>query len=221
MRTQYVFFRQPFVGCGIDGADRPRFVFPVADVHTLIGLVVAQIVDVSVKINGLDQTEGSAIVDVALAMAAGGKKLLGFGCVDHSLWIRDSGNAVAAHASADVDNLQAVVSQGRDDQLVFSVKAEMVEAPLDTRHRNRFGQDQRSRSFGRGRFLSVQSKCELAGDRPSEANLKSAFHSFLPKKYSGVVGGNQKWSSQRGHYTAISLTPPRRSDRSAMLSGLP
>lgn len=25
MRAQFVFFRQSFVGCGIDGADRPRF----------------------------------------------------------------------------------------------------------------------------------------------------------------------------------------------------
>lgn len=93
-------FRQPFVGCGIDGADRPRFLLPVADVHALLGRAVPQIVNVSMKINGLDQTESGAIVDVELALAAGGKKLLGLRRVDHSLGIRDARDAVAADRGA-------------------------------------------------------------------------------------------------------------------------
>ena len=100
-----------------------------------------------------------------------------------------NGNAVAAHASADVENLHGVVSQR---QLVFPVKAEMVEASLDTRHGNRFGQDPRSRRFGLGGFLSVQSKREPAGKRPSEADLKSALQSFLPGNNSGIMGGKPK-----------------------------
>src|SRR5437016_12802421 len=105
---------------------------------------------------------------------------------DQPLWIRDSGNAVAAHASADVENLHGVVSQR---QLVFPVKAEMVEASLDTRHGNRFGQDPRSRRFGLGGFLSVQSKREPAGKRPSEADLQSALQSVLPGNNSGIMRG--------------------------------
>src|SRR5438132_4407144 len=86
---------------------------------------------------------------------------------DQPLWIRDSGNAVAAHASADVENLHGVVSQR---QLVFPVKAEMVEASLDTRHGNRFGQDPRSRRFGLGGFLSVQSKRERSEEHTSDSS---------------------------------------------------
>src|SRR5438874_9235722 len=80
---------------------------------------------------------------------------------DQPLWIRDSGNAVAAHASADVENLHGVVSQR---QLVFPVKAEMVEASLDTRHGNRFGQDPRSRRFGLGRSEEHTSELQSRRD---------------------------------------------------------
>ena len=109
MRAQVVFFRQPFVRCGIDGADRPRFVFSIANVHAPIRRVVAQIVNVTVEINGLDQTKSSAFIDVELPFAAGGKKLLELRRVDRSLWIRDASDAVAADTGADVDNFHTVV----------------------------------------------------------------------------------------------------------------
>src|SRR5437660_11497368 len=110
---------------------------------------------------------------------------------DQPLWIRDSGNAVAAHASADVENLHGVVSQR---QLVFPVKAEMVEASLDTRHGNRFGQDPRSRRFGLGGVLSGQSKREPAAKRAGEANCKSGLRSDLATSRHGIVGGKPKMS---------------------------
>jgi len=56
------------------------------------------------------------------------------------LWLR---------TRADVDNLDAIVPKRSDDQLILPVKPEMVESPLNSRHRNRFGQDQRPRRFRR------------------------------------------------------------------------
>jgi len=56
------------------------------------------------------------------------------------LWLR---------TRADVDNLDAIVPKRSDDQLILPVKPEMVESPLNSRHRNRVGQDQRPRRFRR------------------------------------------------------------------------
>jgi hypothetical protein len=164
------------------------------DLHR-IGGVVPQIVNVSMKINGLDQTESGAIVDVELALAAGGKKLLGLRRVDHSLRIRDPSDAVGADTGANVDHFHAVVPERSDDQSISPVEAKMVEASLDTRHRNRFGQNQRSRCFGRGRFLSAQTKGERASERTSKAGLKSAFHRVMGGKRKIVVFARPLYSN--------------------------
>ena len=125
-----------------------------------MGRVVAQIVDVPVKVDGFDEVEGSTFVDKELALAAGGEKLLRFRRVDDALGMRDPRNAMAAHAGADVDDFHAVVPQRSDDQLIFPVEAKMVEASLDACHRNRFGQYQWTRCVGRRRFLGAKLRWE-------------------------------------------------------------
>src|SRR5690348_6359281 len=139
MRAELVLFGEAFVRNGIHGADGARFVVAVAGVHALIGSVVAQIVDVTVKINTLDKAERSSVIDIKLAVAAGGKKLLGFRRVHDTLRIWYSRNGVAAQAGTDVDNLYGVVSKSRDDQTVFAIETEMVEASLHAGHRDCFG----------------------------------------------------------------------------------
>ena len=98
MRTQFVFLGQTFARRAIHHANRSRFVLAVANIFALICRVVAQAVDVAVKINVLDERESGAVVDIELAFAAGGEELFRFRRISNSLRIGNDRDAVAAYA---------------------------------------------------------------------------------------------------------------------------
>ena len=106
------------------------FVFTETDVDAMGGGVVAQIVHVAVKIDFLEQGKVGAIEDAQFAFAAGYEKFLGAGSIGYALRIGNAGDGLRANAGADVDDFHGVVAQSGDEELIFSVEAEMIKAAL-------------------------------------------------------------------------------------------
>ncbi len=156
MGAQLVFFGQTLVGCCIHHADGAGFVFAKSYVYTVSRGVVAQIVHVAVEIDFLCQVEIFAGVNPQFAFAAGDKKFFRVWSIGHALRIGDARNRVRAHTGADVDYLDSVVSERGDEELVFAVESEMIEATLDAGCCNRLGQNQRAGRIRSRRSLRIQ-----------------------------------------------------------------
>src|SRR5579862_589627 len=155
MGAQLVFFGEALVGCGIDNADGAGFVFTKANVDTVSRGVVAQVVNVAMKIDFLHQVEIFAGVDSQFAFAAGGKKFFRVGGIGDALGIGNACDCVRAHAGADVDYLDGVVSEGGDKELIFAVETEMIESALHARRGDRLGENERAGGVRRGRSLGI------------------------------------------------------------------
>src|SRR5580700_8371882 len=105
----------------------------------MLGGIVAQVVDIAVEVDLLNEIQTRAIKDAQFAFAAGDEELLHVGRVDYALGIRNSGDAASTNAGADIDDLDAVVPQRGNEQLILAIEPEMVETPLHTRYVNGFG----------------------------------------------------------------------------------
>jgi len=73
MRAQFELAVESLISCGIDHPDRTRLFVPVADVQSLLRRIVAKVICVITKVDGCDQIEGGAIVDVQLSLVASHK----------------------------------------------------------------------------------------------------------------------------------------------------
>src|SRR5579863_1610651 len=153
MGSQPVFFREALVGGCIHHRDSACFVFTVADVDAMLGGIVAQIVDIAVEVDLLNEIETRTVKYAQFTLATGDEEFLYVGRVDYALGIWNSGDATRTNAGANIDDLDAVVSQGGDEQLILAIESEMIEAALHTRRGNGLGQYKGPWLFGCWRRL--------------------------------------------------------------------
>jgi hypothetical protein len=73
MGSQLVFFVKPLVRGRVDGTNRPCLVLAVTDIDALIRSVVAQVINIVVEVDLLDEVKRSSVVDVQLSLTAPGK----------------------------------------------------------------------------------------------------------------------------------------------------
>src|SRR6266853_4989548 len=94
MRTEFIGFIEALVSCDIDCTDRGLLFVAVSHIKTFFLGVVSQVVDVTVEVDSGEQVEGSSVVDVELALAAGYEELVHFWGVSDALRIRHSRDGV-------------------------------------------------------------------------------------------------------------------------------
>ena len=76
MRSEFEFVIEPLIRSSIDHPDCAGLVVPVAHVQSLLRRIIAKVIYVIPKVDGCDQIEGSAIVDVQLSLITSHKQLI-------------------------------------------------------------------------------------------------------------------------------------------------
>ena len=115
---------------------------PKPDVDAMRGGIVAKIVHVAVKIDFLEQSVTCAVENAQSAGAAGDEKFFGVGGVDDSLGARNAGEGAFADACADIDHFHGIVTECGDEEAIFAVEAEMIEAADEAGSGDGFGEDE-------------------------------------------------------------------------------
>src|SRR6266478_1550991 len=109
MGSQLIFFVETLIRRHVDDPNRSRLV-----------RIVAHVVDIAVEIDLFDDVKRSSVVDVQFSLAAPGEELVGIGCKDYSLRIRNSGYRMDDGSRAYIDYLDCIVPKRRNKQPVAS-----------------------------------------------------------------------------------------------------
>jgi hypothetical protein len=110
MGANLILFLQPFAGCSIDHPDGPGFVFSKTDVNAMSRRIVAQIIDISMKIDFLDKLEAASVKNSQFSFAAGNEDFLGIRRIGYALRIWYIGNGARSEPCADIDNFNGIVA---------------------------------------------------------------------------------------------------------------
>jgi hypothetical protein len=140
MRPKFVFLLQTLVRRGIDYRNSASLIVAVSNVHNFLHGVVTKIVDIISKIDGCDQFEGIAVVDVELAFVAAHKELVRCGGVNDPLRPGHT-DAMNDPSGPEVDRFFAIVAQGGNEEAAFVIDSEMVDASLHVGQRHSASQD--------------------------------------------------------------------------------
>jgi len=131
-----VFLIQTLIGRRIDRGNGPGLlVVAAANVNTLGGGVVAQVVSSALKVYGCDEIEGASIVDIELAFSAGHEELISLRRKGNTLGIWHPGDGVFNDSSEYADHFHRVVAK-RGDKYSALTGSEMIETPFRTIHGN-------------------------------------------------------------------------------------
>ena len=75
MRSQFEFV-DSLIGCRVNHCDCAGLFVPVADVYSLLRRIIAKVIYIIPKVDGADQIESGAIVDIQLPLVASHKYLV-------------------------------------------------------------------------------------------------------------------------------------------------
>src|SRR6266481_2213977 len=128
--TRFELICESLVRCGINHGDARRLSVAISGENTFGRPVIAQIIDVVMKVNGREQIKRGSIKDVEFSVTAAHKQCLEFRNVNDALRMRHSSDGMNSLFGESFEDFNRIVANHANKYPAARVERKMVDAAV-------------------------------------------------------------------------------------------